>query len=58
MLVRFPRRARAYGVQIQEVKWIAAFLEIRTCSSGDDTVCNGFRVTLWGDGEDVVGLVA
>ena len=58
VLVRFSRCAWTHSVQIQEVKRIAALLEIGTCSSGDDTVCDGFRVTLRGDGEDVVGLIA
>lgn len=58
VLVCLSRCARAYSVQIQEIKRVAALLEIRTCGSGDDTVCDGFGVTLRGDGEDVVGLVA
>lgn len=58
VLVCFSRCARAYSVQIQEVKRVAALLDIRTCSSGDDTICDSFGVTLRGDREDVVGLVA
>lgn len=58
LLVCFSRRARTDSVQIQEVKRIAALLETRTRSSGDDTACDGLRVTLRGDREDIVGLVA
>ena len=58
LLVCFSRRARAYSVQIKEVKRIAALLEISTRSSSDDTACDGLRVTLRGNREDIVGLVA
>lgn len=57
VLVCFSRCAWTHGVKVQEVKRILALLEIRTCGSGNDTVCDGLRVTLWGDGEDVVGLI-
>jgi hypothetical protein len=56
----FARRAGTDGVEVEEVKRVTAlfvFVEIGICGSGDDTLCDRLRVSLWCYGENVVRLI-